>query len=192
MLLDILSLTDPLPAARALACTPRTDAPFFDLCTQGRTLPRFQQEGNALGQRMRHALSWGFEKGFSRVILTGCDSPDLPRAFIEEGFARLRTASCVVGPTQDGGYYLIGACDAIPPVFDDVAWGSGEVMTETLRHLNRHAVRFHLLPLWYDVDRPADLSLLAERIRRHISNGLPPPEKTWACLENRNWIDPAV
>jgi rSAM/selenodomain-associated transferase 1 len=188
MLLDILSLTDSLPAARFLACTPRIDSPFFDLCAQGRTLPRLQQEGDALGQRMQHALSWGFGKGFSRVILIGSDSPDLPRPFIEEGFARLRTASCVVGPTEDGGYYLIGASGAIPPVFDDVSWGSEKVMTETLQHLNRHGVSFHLLPTWHDVDRPADLPLLAERIRQHISNGLPPPEKTWAYLENRRWI----
>lgn len=188
MLLDLLSRTDRLPVARLLACTPKTDRPFFDLCADGRTLLRLKQEGTSLGERMKQALAWGFGQGFTRIVLIGCDSPDLPIDFIREGFARLRTVSCVVGPTQDGGYYLIGARDAIPPVFDRIQWGSSDVMTETLRHLKNNAVSFHPLPLWYDIDRPADLTSLMARIQSLISNSQQAPEKTSAYLNHLKQI----
>ncbi len=183
---DTLHLTDALAdrlgVQRALACTPSVHHPFFVACARARPSMRLiQQTGDDLGERMKNVLTWGFSEGFKKIVLIGCDSPTLPEAFIREAFRQLGPdpcVPCVLGPSGDGGYYLIGAHKSAPDLFEAMPWGTGRVMTETLRRLNAQQSPCFLLPFWYDIDRPEDLRFLAEHLPLLTRLGQPIPQET--------------
>jgi rSAM/selenodomain-associated transferase 1 len=179
---DTLHLTDRLDVQRALACTPSVHHPFFVACARVRpSLRLIQQTGDDLGARMKNVLTWGFSEGFEKIVLIGCDSPTLPEGIIREAFRQLGphpSLPCVLGPSGDGGYYLIGAYKSAPDLFEEIPWGSGRVMTETLRKLNARQWPCFLLPFWYDIDRPEDLRFLAEHLPLLARLGQPIPQET--------------
>ncbi len=185
---DTLHLTDGLGVQRALACAPSIHHPFFVECAREHVLRRIQQTGDDLGERMKNVLTWGFSEGFAKIVLIGCDSPTLPEAFIREAFGQLSTSPCVLGPSGDGGYYLIGAsalaADLIPDLLSGISWGTGRVMTETLRKLNAKNVSCALLPFWYDIDRPDDLDFLKEHLALLERQGEPTPRATQAVMQS--------
>jgi len=123
------------------------------------------QIGKDLGQRMKHAFLRAFIDGFRSVVIIGSDLPDLPADYLELGFKALETNDVVLGPSSDGGYYLIGfAKEAfLPDVFEGITWSSADVFEQTLNILKKHEQRVYLLPQWHDVDTWADLSELVER-----------------------------
>ena len=116
-----------------------------------------QPEGD-LGQRMEGLMQWAFARGAERVVLVGSDSPSLPVAYIDEGLALLREKEVVLGPSTDGGYYLVGRRKGESRIFQDVAWSTGMVLEQTLGRLGTQTLG--LLPPWYDVDTPADAGFL--------------------------------
>lgn len=180
--LDTLQLTDSLPLRRAVACFPDADHPFFVRCGKERPLLLFNQEGTDLGERMKSAFEWGFSQGFEKVVLLGSDAPTLPPAFIKEAVDRLESSPLVFGPSVDGGYYLIGGRPPVPAVFDGIAWGTHTVLSATLEKITRRKVRGHLLPFWYDIDRPEDLAFL----RGHLA--LLEAEGIVTAKETRQWM----
>lgn len=116
------------------------------------------QIGADLGQRMEGLMQWAFARGVERVVLVGSDSPSLPAAYIDEGLALLRGKEVVLGPSTDGGYYLVGRRKGESRIFQDVAWSTEMVLEQTLAHLGTQTLG--LLPPWYDVDTPADAGFL--------------------------------
>jgi len=181
-ILDTLSLSVSLQVKRAIACTPDIDDPFFNYCKQQEKLLLIKQKGRSLGQRMKYGFQWGFSFGFQKVVLIGSDSPILPSEFIQEAFDRLNTMPIVLGPATDGGYYLIGATPPLPHnLFHRIKWGTPTVLIETMKRL-RH---FHLLPFWYDVDRPFDLEFLREHINILKRKKTSFPKETWKILKQR-------
>ena len=92
-----------------------------------------------------------------KVVLIGTDSPDLPESIIQQAFAELDQHQCVLGPSRDGGYYLIGMNQLITDIFEDVAWSSTEVLTQTLQKLEQLSISTSLLPEWNDIDEWDDL-----------------------------------
>ncbi len=187
MILDTLALTDPLPVRRALACAPTTRHPFFQKCAADRPLHLLAQEGATLGDRMRHAFAWGFARGFGKVVLIGSDSPTLSLDLLRQAFAHLDDVPCVIGPTADGGYYLIGAAGGkAPDIFDGIPWGTDRVMRDTLHLLNDRQVPCALLAFGYDVDRPADLDFLSAHLALRLRQGAPVPTATWEVLQRWN------
>jgi rSAM/selenodomain-associated transferase 1 len=115
-----------------------------------------QAEGD-LGQRMRSWFESAFAAGARSAVLIGSDSPTLPSAFIESAFELLREYDVVLGPADDGGYYLVGAARPTPPVFEDMAWSKPTVWDETVARLQAADWRYAALPRWYDVDQWEDL-----------------------------------
>lgn len=115
-----------------------------------------------LGERMRDYFQRAFDDRVERVVLIGSDSPNVPPATVARAFDLLDEAPVVIGPSQDGGYYLIAARDAPPPIFDAMPWGSANVFDETTKRLQKHELPFRQLPTWYDIDEIADLHNLAE------------------------------
>lgn len=111
-----------------------------------------------LGQRMEALMQWAFARGAERVVLIGSDSPSLPAAYIDEGLALLRDKEVVLGPSTDGGYYLVGRRKGDSRIFRDVAWSTGLVLEQTLARLGTQTLG--LLPPWYDVDTPAEAGFL--------------------------------
>jgi uncharacterized protein len=123
------------------------------------------QIGADLGTRMHDALTRCFSQGFRSVVVIGSDSPNLPRWIIEEAFTSLVSHGAVIGPTWDGGYYLIGfSKDFLSlQVFEDMAWGTESVFKETMHRFRKDGISVHVLPKWRDIDRPEDIhSLMTE------------------------------
>ena len=123
------------------------------------------QNGDHLGQRMRNALTEAFADGLGKVVIMGSDAPDLPGDFIRQAFSSLDNCDVTIGPSSDGGYYLIGFSkdSFLPEVFDNIDWGSSEVLEQTTGTLKRHGRKVHLLDQWYDVDTLSDLEELTAR-----------------------------
>ncbi|MBI4436271.1 MAG: TIGR04282 family arsenosugar biosynthesis glycosyltransferase [Candidatus Omnitrophica bacterium] len=141
------------------------------------------QQGRDLGERMRNYFSWSFEQGARKSIVIGSDSPTLPTAYLEEAFALLDPYEVVIGPSIDGGYYLLGMRKLHPELFNDIPWGEEEVFQKTIFQ-NRHLEgSIGLLGPWYDVDTPEALVLLKghlEYLYRHAEREL--PQRTYRIL----------
>jgi rSAM/selenodomain-associated transferase 1 len=125
------------------------------------------QTGNDLGQRMKNAFEKCIAEGFDKVILIGSDSPDLPREIIEEGFVALTSCDTVIGPSLDGGYYLIGfrAATFLPELFMDIPWSTEGVLKITRALLDKKGLNVSVLAPWRDIDTHEDLKALLERHR---------------------------
>lgn len=128
------------------------------------------QIGNNLGERLRNAFDNAFEEGFSNVFAIGSDSPDLPVHYLIESFEALPAHDAVIGPANDGGYYLIGFSKEgfISDVFDNIFWSTDSVFEQTVSILKRHGRTVYLLPSWHDVDTIADLKSLLLRTKNTV------------------------
>lgn len=111
-----------------------------------------QHAAQDLGVRLRHAIAHVLGLGYRRVLTIGTDSPTLPVAYLEEAAEKLNEHDLVLGPAEDGGYYLIGVKEASPALFEGIAWSTEKVLTQTLACAQTMKLAVHLLPEWYDVD----------------------------------------
>jgi hypothetical protein len=95
----------------------------------------------------------------------GTDSPNLPLEFVVRALVELETHKVVLGPTEDGGYYLVGAQGpVVPPIFTGIAWSTCHVWHETIRALQAAGASFAVLPSWYDVDNADDYQRLLDEL----------------------------
>lgn len=124
------------------------------------------QRGQNLGARLDAALADAHAHGFGPLLVVGTDSPTLPPAFALDAFSVLHTgqADVVLGPTDDGGYYLVGLRQPAPGLFDAVAWSTPHAYADTAANAARLGLRLHVLPPWYDIDTADDLA----RLRREM------------------------
>jgi uncharacterized protein len=161
LLLDQLGNLATFDAARLfIAFTPENAAVFFEgFLTQGFTC--FAQQGQSLDQRMTHAFQHLFASGFENIILIGSDLPTLPMKCFQQAYACLeKSAEVVLGPSADGGYYLIGMNRMIATIFDDIEWSSDDVLCQTIHKLDNLNLKYELLSEWYDIDTAKDLERL--------------------------------
>ena len=150
----------PLAEDRMLAFTPRQHAADFRAILPDCWRQEPQADGD-LGQRMNTYFAARFAEGYQRVVLLGTDSPNLPLEFVAKALAELKPDQVVLGPTEDGGYYLVGAHGpTVPPIFTHIAWSTSNVWQQTLQALRSAGTMFHTLPSWYDVDDMADYQRL--------------------------------
>ncbi len=120
------------------------------------------QEGEELGARMSAAFASLFAAGYLRVILIGSDLPTLPADRLHEAERALRAgADVVLGPSQDGGYYLVGLTRSNDAIFKGVRWGGPDVFLQTKLRAEAAGLRVKTVAPWYDVDTPADLRRVA-------------------------------
>lgn len=124
------------------------------------------QQGANLGERMKNAFMSAFSEGFSKTILIGSDIPDLSYAHIHQAM-RLQDHDAVIGPSYDGGYYLIGfrSDSFLPQIFEGIPWGTSAVFEETMEIFRRNNCKVHTLPTLRDVDTIDDLRDLVDRSR---------------------------
>jgi len=125
---------------------------------------RHAQSDGDLGARMHDFFERGFEAGADKIVLIGADSPSLPAELVQQAFRSLDDRSVVIGPSEDGGYYLVGARRNTPPIFGGVNWGSEDVFCQTAAMLDAARIEFTVLSTWFDVDRAADLNRLQAEI----------------------------
>lgn len=126
------------------------------------TLQHFTQRGEDLGARMYQAMKEEFARGRRKVLLIGCDSPHLPPSFIFMALDLLETEDWVLGPSVDGGYYLIGTTRLLIEPFQQIEWGTAEVLEQSLALLGSKGLKVGLLPHWFDLDRTEDLKNFLE------------------------------
>jgi hypothetical protein len=117
----------------------------------------FRQEGESLGLRMLNAFRQGFAAGYTSVVIIGSDCPEITPALLEEAFGQLLTASVVIGPAADGGYYLLGMNQLVESLFLGKSWSSPDVFAQTVLDLHAADIPYSLLPVLSDVDEAADL-----------------------------------
>ena len=147
---------------RLIVFTPPAAETEFRDVVQDRWRLSPQADGD-LGYRIRTFFEQALTH-FDQVVLIGSDSPDLPAEFVSDAFAALQSHNVVLGPAQDGGYYLVGAARIAPPIFDEVPWSTAQVWPQTIARLRARNCRWHELPAWFDVDEIHDLRALAERL----------------------------
>lgn len=173
LLEDTLHRTAALEMAHYLACAPDARQPFLNACARRYGARVITQGAGDLGDRMRRVVTT-LLKRHSKVLLIGSDSPTLPLEFITDAEDRLTTVDLVLGPSEDGGYYLLGQRRLFPEIFRGVAWGGADVLRTTLAKLDRS--RVELLPPWYDVDRPEDLDRLRTEL---VGSGVCERTRAW-------------
>ena len=146
-----------LPCAKAVFYAdrvPKTD------CFHAHVFARRRQTGENLGEKMKNAFVWGFKEGFKRIIVVGSDCYVLNEIILKNAFYALIKHDYVVGPCQDGGYYLLGMQSCEPALFADKKWGSNKVLSTTLETIKKCKKTYHLTPLLYDIDEPSDWKTL--------------------------------
>ncbi|MEK9583910.1 MAG: TIGR04282 family arsenosugar biosynthesis glycosyltransferase [Flavobacteriaceae bacterium] len=116
------------------------------------------QQGENLGQRMIAAFKKLF-KNHQSVVLIGCDLPDLTSALISNAFDALQSNDVVIGPSCDGGYYLIGLNKETPDLFKEISWSTEKVLNQTLEKAGRLSLKVQLLDQLRDIDTLEDLHL---------------------------------
>jgi hypothetical protein len=117
-----------------------------------------EQVGDGLGARMCNAFAETLAGAYDRACVIGTDHPTLPSAFIRQAFRSLEAPqSLCIGPSDDGGYYLLGMHGFYPQVFADMTYSHPRVFADTLARTDRTEARLTVLPRWYDVDTPAML-----------------------------------
>ncbi len=112
----------------------------------------FPQAGSDLGQRMARAFAECFARGARRVAIIGSDVPTCTRAHVTAAFAALHAHDVAIGPTHDGGYYLLALSCEQPELFRDVAWSTPAVLTTTLLRAQALGLRVARLQTLRDVD----------------------------------------
>lgn len=118
----------------------------------------YPQTGNDLGDKMKNAFMHVFEKGYQKIILAGSDIPELTTRIFESAFQHIQ-GNPVLGPCEDGGYYLIGmdrtSFDA--SFFQNISWSTETVLKETVKQMKEKGFDPYFLPLLNDIDTVADL-----------------------------------
>ncbi|WP_416135536.1 TIGR04282 family arsenosugar biosynthesis glycosyltransferase [Aquimarina sp. 2201CG5-10] len=109
-----------------------------------------KQLGEDLGKRMEYAFSEGFKKGYQNIIIIGSDMYDLNQNDFEKAFKALENHEYVIGPAEDGGYYLLGMKSLNSHIFKSKAWGTSTVLKDTLKDLEHQNIK--LLEERNDVD----------------------------------------
>lgn len=150
---------------QVIAITPESEAAYFSQLG----LDLLRQCGADIGQRLSHALNVGIQSGAERVIVIGSDIPTLKAAELGEAFNRLETVPCVVGPSLDGGFYLIGTSagrlSGLTDVLNsDIHWSTPLVLKELQDLCQKIDLPLSLLPVKQDIDTYDDwVSYLASR-----------------------------
>ena len=129
---------------------------WFEALAAGR-FRLWPQPDDSLGERIEAFFSSAFAAGATRVVLIGSDSPTLPHEFVDQAYAALERNDTVLGPAEDGGYYLIGSRKPLCDSLASVRWSTPDALEDTIDVLLRHDLAPTVLSKWFDVDTAEDL-----------------------------------
>jgi len=143
------------------ACAVLREPPEHSMQNARQLDDTWSQGTGSLGERLVRAADRAFAEGASKVLLFGADSPTIPMDHIHEAIASLGRHPAVIGPCDDGGYYLLGLASPQPVLFDGIDWGSERVAEQTRAQARAAGIDLHELPAWHDIDRWSDLERAA-------------------------------
>jgi uncharacterized protein len=147
-------------AIPSVAYTPAEDRSVFEALAPGFLL--LAQRGPDLGARLANSFAHLFAAGHAAAFAIDSDTPTLPNAHLEQAMALIATPGIdvVLGPSEDGGYYLIGLRALYRELFEDMPWSTSQVVPETRRRAEAKGLKVATLPPWFDIDTPEDLKRL--------------------------------
>jgi rSAM/selenodomain-associated transferase 1 len=146
------------------------------------------QRGASLGERLDHLLTEALLGGSQRAVIMDSDSPTLPTAYLQQAFEDLADADVVLGPTRDGGYYLIGVKQPQPGLLREVQMSTPRVLADTVALAKASGLTVSLLPAWYDVDTIEELRRLDGEMAGLSANGTAVATRRW--MSQTNWRNP--
>ena len=117
----------------------------------------FSQQGNDLGERMFNAFKIIFDAGYRNIILVGTDAPDITAELMNDALVLLEKYKCVIGPSNDGGYYLIGFNSTVYNIFNGIEWSTDSVFGETLERLKKSNLSYFVMKKMLDIDKKEGL-----------------------------------
>ena len=182
LLADTLLLVSSVDGVDRFICFTPDDARAEMASFAGDRFALLPQRGADLGQRMRFAFEdLLVDRGYAAAVLVGSDLPLLTTAHFTAALASLQAdADLVIGPAEDGGYYLIGLRAADARLFDGIAWGTAQMLADTTRAARRAGLEPTLIQAAYDVDTIEDL----QRLERDLAAW--PPH---TARNVRAWLD---
>ena len=170
-----LRLAHPPGAEEALAALLGEDLP-----------PAFAVPPSDVGVAMCHAIACALGHRATQVALIGSDLPSLPPAYIVQAFARLDDgADVVLGPAEDGGYYLIAATAPHPALFAGIAWSTAAVYAQTIAKVAASGLSLGTIPPWYDIDSMADLRRCRNDLAAHPDHPASATRAFFAMMADR-------
>jgi hypothetical protein len=126
----------------------------------------FPQEGQGLGEKMANIFEKIFSKGYNKVVLIGADIPEVSLEDLNDSFDILDSNDVVFGPTDDGGYYLVGMNRPHDIIFrSDIKWGTPEVFQESIKSLENMKIEVGLIRFRSDIDTEGDLKEFWKRVK---------------------------
>jgi hypothetical protein len=156
------------PAAGIISYTPIGDEALFDNLLPA-NFALIPQRGDGFGERLLATAEDLLACGYGSVCLIDSDSPTVPAAAFEQAVAELARPGdrIVLGPSHDGGYYLVGLKRAHPEPFSNITWSTSTVLAETIAAARAAGIEVSILPLWYDVDDAPTLDILTAELLRN-------------------------
>ncbi len=130
------------------------------------------QQGEDLGERMLQAFQRAFDQGYEQVTIIGTDCAFITSDHIDRAFERLNEVEVVLGPSADGGYYLLGMRQLHPFLFKDKSWSTADLFDETTQALERRGIVWEALPCLNDVDTWKDWLEARERIQNKVKQDI--------------------
>jgi rSAM/selenodomain-associated transferase 1 len=154
LVMNTSEITDKLKMDRAIYYSEYVELyDFFD----DEVYSKHIQEGDDLGQRMLNAFFDGIEDGYEKVVLIGSDIPDISKKIIEDAFAKLDDHDVVVGPAEDGGYYLIGMKNAHKQLFEGMEYSQPNVFQDLVDEIESSGMKYATTQTLFDLDTKADM-----------------------------------
>jgi hypothetical protein len=175
---DTLELMRCIPGVHnTIVYLPRSAEDYFRALAPDMNL--MLQKGENLGERLDNLLTESLSNGALKAVVMDSDSPTLPADYILHAFRSLDDADVVLGPTEDGGYYLIGMKKPHPRLMREIQMSTPQVLQDTLILAEKCGVKVSLLPSWYDVDTVEELLKIKVELLSQPTN---------PARHTRNWL----
>lgn len=163
-LLDTIEIALALPQCAVKVVCPSSQ----DALELGRFLPAqvgyVVQREAGLSIALNQAIEDCLAEGYRKVMCISSDNPTLPGDYLARAVGSLDEVDLVFGPSEDGGYYLVGAKAPCPYLFEGMTWSTATVLVESLERAWRQDLRLQLLPGWYDLDTARELARFLEEL----------------------------
>jgi uncharacterized protein len=182
LLNDTVALAQALDRVEVAIMCPASDVEDLSLAVD-KTVRVVPQIGDGLAAGLTSVFKHFADPGRQRIIAFNSDSPHLPASVLETAFDLLVTCDLVVGPTYDGGYYLVGATASHPDLFMNDRMGTATALEALLKRASDLQLSARVIDPFYDIDVAADLSQLADELRR--APGKAPRTAEWLLARRR-------